>query len=203
MVLLLFCQSLLLAVTAFAPMNHCRKSKRAFFTDSVLNSGVEKDSTVLSLDEEVQRQLAKARELLETAKEKVIESTDDRTEPVASTDESGDKAALKKMGTKSAAPFFFASYNAPERQQVIKSINENGLITTDGEKMASQSEQEPWEIRKLDDVFVDEAAVSSMAGRTLNEKDLATNIMYLRKQLQDTDFAAIFDKRNRFIGDLD
>lgn len=156
-------------------------------------------STVgVALDEDVQRQLAKARALLDKANEKLESKDKDPSDASQAT-------ANSEVTPKPPAPFFFASYKEPQkRQQVVKSVNENGLITTDGEKMASLSESESWEIRALDDVFdTNEAVVSSMAGRTLNEKDLATNIMYLRKQLQDADFSKIFDQRNRFIGDLD
>ena len=153
----------------------------------------------VALNEDVERQLAKARALLDKANEKL------KDEEEQASDTNQVKSATNASPPKPPVPFFFAAYKEPEkRSQVTKSVNENGLITTDGEKMASLSETETWEIRALDDVFdTNEVVISSMAGRTLSEKDLASNIMYLRRQLQDSDFSKIFDKRNRFIGDLD
>jgi hypothetical protein len=152
-----------------------------------------------ALSEDVQQQLEKARALLQKSKEK-LEATESSSEVVAT------GAAIKKGKDDSKTriiPFFASIKEPPKRELVIKSINDEGLITTDGEKMASISEKETWEIRRLDDVFASEAKVSSMAGRSLSEKDTAANIFALRRQLQDSDFLKIFDKRNRFIGDID
>ncbi|GKZ00194.1 hypothetical protein MPSEU_000972400 [Mayamaea pseudoterrestris] len=189
-------------VLAFAPRN-IQKQRMSSLS-------VETGPLSVALDEEVKRQLAKARGLLERANER--EASDElAAAAAAAAATSSGKANVNDIDSNDKdenipviAPFFFAAMKEPEkRSQVVKSVNENGLITTDGEKMASLSEAESWEIRRLDDVFVSEAAVSSMAGRTLSEKDAAAGIFALRRQLQDSDFARIFDKRNRFIGDLD
>jgi hypothetical protein len=185
-------------VMAFVPQD----MRRQRFT--LERYSAESSTLVVGLDDEVKRQLAKARALLQRADEKLESEPAPATNNQAIANKQDNNSVEETKIDPPTVPFFFASVKGPEkRDQVIKSVNENGLITTDGEKMASLSEQESWEIRRLDDVFENVAAVSSMAGRTLSEKDAAANIFSLRRQLQDSDFLRIFDKRNRFIGDLD
>lgn len=139
-------------------------------------------------DEEIERQLAKARELLAKTKAKLgQEIVDD-----AKADESGD----------GAVPFFATV--TPGRENVIKSRDEKtGLITTDGEKMAQLSEDEQWEGRPISEVFENEIEddVYSMAAQQLADRDVAMSIFNLRKSMMNEDYRAIFDKKNRFIGE--
>mmetsp|Transcript_11998 Transcript_11998/g.20342 ORF Transcript_11998/g.20342 Transcript_11998/m.20342 type:complete len:100 (+) Transcript_11998:332-631(+) len=92
------------------------------------------------------------------------------------------------------------------REGVIKSRDEKtGLITTDGEKMAQLSEDEKWEERSLNEVFQSEVGeaedVYSMAAQQLADRDVAMSIFNLRKSMMNEDYRAIFDKKNRFIGE--
>lgn len=120
------------------------------------------------------------------------------------------EASAKLNGKKSSSNVpFFASKASPsttsKRQAVIKSTDEKtGLITTDGEKMASLSEQEEWECRSLFEVFENETEgmdAYSAASQQLAERDVAASIWNLRKTMQTEDYQKIFDKRNRFIGE--
>ena len=136
---------------------------------------------LFSTPDDITKLQEKARALLEKSKAKLVE-----------------KEAQKKR-----LPFF-ATMDS-NRDSVIKSRNESGLITTDGEKMAKLSETEAWERRSLLDVFESEmsenADVYSLASQQLAERDVAASIRNLRKELQMEDYMRIFDKKNRFIGE--
>jgi len=141
-----------------------------------------------SPEDEIARQLERARELLAKSKAK-LEATGD-AEPYE-------------------IPFFATSYSmdsTTKREKVTKSRNEEtGLITADGEKMARISENEQWEMRSLQEVFENEIGdtedVTSMASKQLAERDVAASIFNLRKQMKTEDYRRIFDTRNHFIGE--
>lgn len=145
------------------------------------------DST-LKPEDDIARLQRKAREVLAKSKAKLEEGA-----PTASTSNETVDGVL---------PFFASRQVSPARRdQVIKDRNEaTGLVTADGEKMAALSESEAWERRSLRDVFQEDTKDSS-GSDALAQQDVAMQIFNLRKQLQDEDYAKIFDKRNRFIGE--
>lgn len=143
-------------------------------------------------DEEISRSVDRARALLEKTKAKLAAKKQAKAAPPASA-----PAATNLP--------YFASQEPPRaarRASVIKTQGENGF-TTDGELMASLSEQEEWEIRAIAEVFERNELedVYSMAGRQLAERDVAASLYNLRKTLRQEDYQKIFDKRNRFIGE--
>jgi hypothetical protein len=103
-------------------------------------------------------------------------------------------------------PFFAAAVTIDKRERIIKSRNaETGLITADGEKMARLSEEEPWEVRSLMEVFQNENAdtdmLDTLSSKNLAERDVAASIFNLRKQMKVEDYRKIFDSRNFCIGE--
>lgn len=88
------------------------------------------------------------------------------------------------------------------KPSVVKSKNEEtGLITTDGELMATLSEEDEWELRELLDVFQSELEDETDLSKNLSKRDVAASIMNLRLSMHNEDYRKIFDKRNRFIGE--
>lgn len=139
------------------------------------------------IEDDITRQLARARDVLAKSKAKIEEQEIDDLEEDSS--------------SKNGVPFF-ASLDAnadTKKEKVIKSRNEEGLFTTDGELMAEMSESEEWEVRPLLEVFESES--KDPAKDPLADRDVAASIFNLRKVLQTEDYQKIFDKRNRFIGD--
>jgi len=137
--------------------------------------------------EDVERELQRARAVLEKSKAKL--------------------AAKKEESSESSVPFFaHTGKRAVSRDGVVKSKDEKtGLITADGERMAAISELEDWEARSLSEVFKSEISedqdVYSLASQQLADRDVAASIWGLRQKLQTEDYQRIFDKRNRFIGE--
>ena len=153
-------------------------------------------------DEEVARQLQRAREVLAKTKAKMEARA--AAELVADDDDDDD---LEGTETSKGSVPFFASQAATKtkregdkKEKVIKSKNESGLFTTDGALMAELSESEEWEARPLLDVFQNENKKANTKD-TLADRDVAASIFGLQRVLQTEDFMKIFDKRNRFIGD--
>lgn len=119
-----------------------------------------------------------------------------------------ERSAVTTATKKTAAETPFFAQRSVNRDRVVKSKDdETGLITADGEVMAAISEQEDWEMRSLSEVFENETDESgdvySLASQQLAERDVAASVWNLRKQLQTDDYLKIFDKRNRFIGELE
>ena len=139
-----------------------------------------------SLDDDLSRQMERAREVLAQSKAKM---------------EAIEQAEVEGEDSKRNVPFF-AVKDTPspggKKEKVTKSTNKQGLITTDGEKMAKLSESEEWETRPLGEVFRDERGVTE---NPLADRDVAASIMNLRLKMQNADFKEIFDSRNRFIGE--
>lgn len=135
-----------------------------------------------SPEDEIGKQLERAREVLAKSKAK-LEATGD-----APADE---------------VPFFATSASmdtSTKREKVTKSRDEEtGLITADGEKMARLSESEQWEMRSLGEVFENE--IEDTEDKRLAERDVAASIFNLRKKMQTEDYRRIFDTRNYFIGE--
>jgi hypothetical protein len=138
-------------------------------------------------ENDIAKQLERAKALIAKAKQKMETKEQQEEEP-----------------TSGNVPFF-ASKDASQsnkKGKVIKTTNEEGLFTTDGDLMAEMSEGEEWEVRKLLDLFEDQSSNASEEGtKTIADRDVAASIYNLRKVLQTEDYMKIFDKRNRFIGD--
>lgn len=141
-----------------------------------------------SIDDDISAQLAKARALIEKAKAKIETEAAAAAEQQEGEVESKAESVSVKSGESKAA-------------SVIKSTNEEGLFTTDGDLMAELSEAEEWEDRGLLDVFETEGEEESDVSRQLASRDVAASIMNLRMSMQNEDYRKIFDKRNRFIGE--
>ena len=167
--------------------------------------------TPAAAEDEVSRQLAKAKELIERTKQKMeskekaaAEAAADQAEEDADTDEATASAAADEDDE--VVPFFAVDPTAAEkrRQMVTKTKDEeSGLITTDGEKMASLADGEKWESRGLYDLFEneiqeDEAAKAKEARAS---RDVARSMMNLKMIMNKEDFDFIFDKKNRWIGE--
>jgi hypothetical protein len=166
-------------------------------------------SATAGAEDEVSRQLAKAKELIERTKQK-MEKKEEAAATAASKDD-GD--AKETTGTVSnddddddVLPFFAVDPTAAEkrRELVTKTKDEeSGLITTDGEKMASLAEGEKWESRGLYDLFENEREEDeeTLQKEARASRDVARSMMGLKMIMNKEDFDAIFDKRNRFIGE--
>jgi hypothetical protein len=157
-------------------------------------------------DDDVARQLQRARAALEVSRAKMAAREQDVENEFTVTMKNEKSAAVLKNGTMGPEVPFFATLSSAsnekancKRKKVIKSQNEEGLFTTDGDLMAKLSEEEEWESRSLLEVF--ESERNKPEKNHLAERDVAASIFYLRKQLQTQDFERIFDKRNRFIGE--
>lgn len=189
-------------------------------TASVLHASSDDDDNTNKYDPEaeVMRQLARAKEVLAKSQAKLLEK---EAKEAAAKDNSGDEAVVMKSEATSAAaplPFFAAKGKVPDsqrREQMLKGTNdETGLVTADGDKMASMSETEEWESRSLSDMsFENEMGESSGSeGGDLSavpkkspkaaDRDVVASVMNLRKLMTTEDFLKVFDKKNRFIGDL-
>jgi hypothetical protein len=149
-------------------------------------------------EEEVNRRLARAKEVLKKSKAKL--------ESRASQATAGGES---KAPVAAALPFFASkkvTVDPQRRERVIKARDDKtGLVTADGEKMAAMSEQEEWQVRSLFEVFENEmgetADVYSQTSLQLADRDLVAGVWNLRKSMHNDDYAKIFDKRNRFIGE--
>jgi len=160
-------------------------------------------------EDEVSRQLSKAKELIERTKQK-IESKEKAAAAAAAAESDEDDADQQ---TESATadedevlPFFAVDPTAAEkrREMVTKTKDEeSGLITTDGDKMASLAEGETWESRGLYDLFENEIEedAETLAKEARASRDVARSMMNLKMIMNKADFDFIFDKKNRFIGE--
>lgn len=141
-----------------------------------------------SIDDDISAQLAKARALIEKAKAKIE-------------NEAAEAVEQQEGEVESKAESISVTSAESKAASVIKSTNEEGLFTTDGDLMAELSEAEEWEDRGLLDVFETEGEDESDVSRQLASRDVAASIMNLRMSMQNEDYRKIFDKRNRFIGE--
>jgi hypothetical protein len=149
----------------------------------------------------IDREVVKAKELLAKAKAQ-LKAMDDAAEAAP-------------VEIEAAKVPFFAALNDGDggaqmkrdakRNIVMKSKNDDGLITVNGDEMAKLSEEEGWSVRPLDEVFQneldEEADVYSKMSQYFGKRDVVASIWNLRKTMQTDDFQRIFDKRNRFIGE--
>ena len=150
-------------------------------------------------DDDIARQVAKAKELLESVKAKMAAK---EAAAKAKEDDSGSKEDESKP-----TELFFGEENEDSRRnRIIKNKDEStGLVQADGELMAALSADEQWEARSLLEVFESELDededVYSLASQQLASRDVAASIRNLRRQMQLGDYKKIFDSRNRFIGE--
>ncbi|KAG7354754.1 hypothetical protein IV203_004110 [Nitzschia inconspicua] len=162
-----------------------------------------------SPEDEVTRQLARARAALEVSRAKLAARENAVENEFSTQTESTKKKTaidMKDGAMGPEVPFFASQSSNPtgkkdsigKREKVIKAKNEDGLFTTDGDLMAKLSEEEEWESRSLFEVFQNER---KRPENTLADRDVAASIFNLRKQLRTDDFQRIFDQRNRFIGE--
>lgn len=143
------------------------------------------------MDQQINKELAKAKSLIEKSKAKLKAREAD----------GGQESSTETTG---GLPFF--AKRTIDRERIVKAKNETtGLITADGEAMAAISEQEDWEARPINEVFESEVGEKldkySVASQQLAQRDVAASVWNLRKQLQNEDYQKIFDKRNYFIGE--
>ena len=152
---------------------------------------------VESTDDEITRQLERAKALLAKSKAKI------EAQNTASVFDIEDDIEEEGKGN-SKLPFFAslvaAKPKGTKRDMVVKATNAQGLVTTNGDLMAQLSESEEWEVRSLVEVFESESKTSSR-DNSLANRDVAASIFGLQRVLQTEDFQKIFDKRNRFIGE--
>jgi len=169
-------------------------------SNSASNSSTDKDKEDEDPEDEVSQAVAKARQLIEKTKQKIVELSADDSETEGAEEEEEQDEALP----------FFATQAVDEdevqkrRDLITKSKDEeSGLITADGEKMASLAEEEKWESRGLYDLFRNEIEEDeeSLAAEKRASRDVAAAMMNLRMRMNKDDFDAIFDKNNRFIGE--
>ena len=160
-------------------------------------------SATAGAEDEVSRQLAKAKELIERTKQKM-----EKKEKAAAKDDGEAKESTDAVSNDDdeVLPFFAVDPTAAEkrRELVTKTKDEeSGLITTDGEKMASLAEGEKWESRGLYDLFENEREEDeeNLVKEARASRDVARNMMGLKRIMKKEDFDAIFDKRNLFIGE--
>jgi len=153
-----------------------------------------KTPTSLQMSDDVDMQLAKAKELLAKAKAKIAE-----TENIAN----GDHQDSVKPGTQVKEEPKSTTITS-KKEQVLKSETESGLFTTDGDMMAELSEDEEWEMRSLLDVFEEEFSNDDAERRATDKKDrdIAMAMFNLRKQMITSDYKKIFDEKNWRIGEI-
>jgi hypothetical protein len=156
-------------------------------------------------DDGIQKQLAKARKLIEEAKAKVAAQeaaaaqVQEETEADADTDAETEVTASQDENENENE-----DESEKNKESVIKSRNEEtGLITTDGELMAELSELDEWEVKSLMDVFESESTNGRHDdnGKSIADRDVAASIFNLRMNMMDKDYRRVFDKRNFFIGE--
>ena len=160
------------ATAAFVPTTHPRAS-------SLLQA-------LPSMEDDISRQVERAKELVKKSKAKLAA-----------------RQEQEQAGEGGELPFFAMSKQpvADKRGQVTKSTDGNGLITTDGEKMARLSEDEEWEARAFADVFKSENEQYRLVNEQHSDRDVAASMYNLRVTLQNEDYRKIFNERNRFIGE--
>jgi hypothetical protein len=161
-----------------------------------------------ALDDDIARQLERAKAVLAVSKAK-MEARDERLALISSQEDTIDDKSGVTGTIGQTVPFFAttASGNGTaspkgsgKKERVIKSKNEDtGLFTTDGDLMAKLSESEEWQTRRLLEVFSNEREAPD--NNSIANRDLAASISNLQRVLQTEDYLRIFDKRNRFIGD--
>jgi vacuolar-type H+-ATPase subunit I/STV1 len=171
---------------------HCALSFSALPTLSK-QENMQLHATSPNIDDDISKQLERARQLLAKSKAK-IEAKEKDEEELSSVEKE----------SKDVVPFFAAKDETADKsnkkEKLTKNKNEEtGLSTFDGDMMAELSEEEEWQVRPLQEVFEDEK--EEKARDPFGDRDVAASIFNLRRTLQTEDYQRIFDKRNRFIGE--
>ena len=124
------------------------------------------------------------------------------------------KLALQKEGVaQGASESIVGESDDGDAEKKIKLTTDQGIVC-DSNYMVAKSEEEEWESRGIDDMFVDitDIVEGGESGdvvvdaerrekwRKLRERDVANTILSLRQQLNADDFDKIFDQRNPRIG---
>lgn len=160
---------------------------------------------------EITKQLEQAKALLAVSRAKLEAKEEQETAAAFLLEDNNNSSDDDKK--KDSVPFFAVANSAAtsnneenndgKRDIVIKSKDEaTGLFTTDGDLMAKLSEEEEWDLRPLLEVFETERSGEESPKSKNVDRDIAQSMYNLRKSLQTEDFSKIFDKRNRFIGDM-
>jgi hypothetical protein len=158
-------------------------------------------------DDDIDREMAKARALLIEAKKQIaaMDAGLVYTEPENA---EGSTSSLPFFASETSSPQSLSQRNSSmsnKRDIVIKSRTEDGLVTVNGEKLAQMSEHETWRARPLGEVFenelTDDEDVYALATESLRQRDVAASIFNLRKSMQPQDYKKIFDRKNYFIGE--
>jgi len=158
-------------------------------TDAFTSNFATRPHSRLFAMDDIDREVAKAKELLREAKAQLAAM------------DAGEEVPLPK---EAANVPFFASYDGTSegrREIVIKSKNDEGLVTVNGEEMAKLSEEESWSVRPLSEVFENELSAGEDVYKQLGSRDVAASIYNLRKSMKNEDYTRIFDKKNWFIGE--
>lgn len=153
-------------------------------------------------EEEIEKQLARAKELLERSEAKLESAA------LGSNDESCGE--VKDIDLKNKTMLDLKT----KRVMVTKVEKEDGLVVVDGELMAKYSEEEAWEIRPLMEVFEDDDSfqddnnsyyglllASTNTTKKLAQRDEVASIRNIKTIMNRKDFQDIFDERNFFIGE--
>jgi hypothetical protein len=153
-------------------------------------------------EEEIEKQLARAKELLERSQAKIESGA------LGTNDESHGEERNIDIKNKTMLDL------KTKRVMVTKVENKDGLVVVDGELMARYSEEEEWEIRPLMEVFEDDDSfqdenntyyglllASTNTTKKLAQRDEVASIRNLQTLMNRQDFQNIFDERNFFIGE--
>ena len=158
-------------------------------------------------EDDIDRELAKARILLIEAKKQIaaMDAGEEYIRPIEVAHDQDEATTRIPFFAKLDASSSSNNHVPSKRDIVIKSRNDDGLITVNGEEMAKLSEEEMWSARPLDQVFENELNededVYALATESLRQRDVAASIFNLRKSMQPQDYQKIFDKKNYFIGE--
>jgi lipoprotein-anchoring transpeptidase ErfK/SrfK len=197
--------------------NNDNKNSKASENENIQVSPSSPRVLLLADDPAVSDQIMKARKLLDDARKKQAREQEVVITPSSSTPTT---AIPSTAANTSRLPFFVMVDDGSRasttsiNSKKIKSTTSSGSIIADGETMTQISSTEQWSRRKLSEMFskeshldyagksIDDQTIDKV-GTVLADRDVVASIWNLRKTLQNEDFARVFDKRNRFIGDLD
>lgn len=207
-------------------------SKISEDTTSRMSSSSLSRGVMLVDDPAVSNQIVKARKLLDDARKKQ-QAREERSSSSDVTTTTTTVAAIPSTTTsttKRDLPFFVMVDNndrstgtsttlkasiTTNYSKKIKSTTPTGTIIADGETMTQISSTEQWSQRTLSEMFskeshydysgniIEDDPTMDKIGTVLADRDVVASIWNLRKTLHNDDFVRVFDKRNRFIGDLD
>lgn len=172
----------------------CRRKRIAYSSRSTPLSMI----GFIPSEEDIEKQLARAMELLEKGQAK-LESAAAAAAEGSQEEEKMDKTLLDQE---------------TKRMMVTKIQKEDGLVVVDGEMMARYSEEEEWQLRPLMEVFEEDDSfqgdnntyyglllASTNTTKKLAQRDEVASIRNLQTIMNRQDFQKIFDEKNYFIGE--